>query len=77
MKIKNETCELEIEANPLRKPQKANAYYGVRLLSGGWPDNNHLITICDNGNFDGACRHFGGTVISVGNDYKSVTVYVD
>jgi hypothetical protein len=78
MKIKNETCEIEITSNPRRQLMRANHYYGVELLSGTWPDLDTLIAACDNRAFGQQNSSFGGRV-----EYSStgksayVTVYVD
>jgi hypothetical protein len=74
MTIKNDSCELEVE-------KLANAHgrstYQVKLLSGEWPKDIYLITICDNGNFKDRAYHFGGKVVEIFKDTKCVTVYTD
>ena len=50
-------------------------YYSAELLSGAWPDDNSLITLCD-GDDPKTPHHFGGKVNKFGNK-ASVDVYVD
>lgn len=77
MKLKNETCEIEITRNPRGESERANQYYGVNLVSGAWPSDSELIAACDNGAFGGLDRTFGGSVRSEGSKNRYVTVYVD
>lgn len=73
--IENEVCKLRILYNPDHRPQHANVYYRVELLSGVWPKED-LITICDNSTFGDRVCHFGGKK-SIGEKTAEVTVYVD
>lgn len=75
--IKNEICEIEIESNPRNLHQRANHYFGVKLLSGKFPDPKTLIVACDNGEFGLPDRTFGGDVQMTGSTTAYVTVYVD
>lgn len=72
--LKNETCEITIERNPWHRPERANQYYRVTLVSGEWPKALHVI--CDNRSFDGGNSTFGGDTKIAGN-VADVTVYVD
>lgn len=77
MNLKNELCEIEIEANPNRLPQRANHYFGVKLIAGIWPEDKALITACDNNSWVPVSCHFGGKVERITEKQKYVTVYVD
>ena len=73
MILENNDCRLKINHKP---GGRATHTYIVELLSGIFPSDNDLITICDEGKFDGVSCHFGGNV--TGSDtIKKVEVYVD
>lgn len=56
----------------------AHTRYQVRLLSGQWPSDGDLISLCDN-DFTGLeCCHFGGSVFRGKRDnIREVTVHID
>lgn len=65
----------EIEAHQFRS---SSQLFVVKKLSGDWPPDEDLITICDNrDSTDMTVCHFGGSVRKVSDDERWVTVYID
>ena len=71
--IKNDKCTLNITS---LGSGYAHHNYSVELVDGEMPSHDDLITICDNIDFSGYVRHFGGKVHVAGNK-ANVKVYTD
>jgi hypothetical protein len=66
-------AELQIK---MTKRGTATHSYEVRLLSGTWPSDSELISLCDGNNGTERCD-FGGSVKKLNDAIVNVNVYVD